>query len=163
MKLSVIFPFALLMITLHSCTQNGAANLPNYKDSTFTAVCYIAPDGRDTAFLTLKKYNSKTEGDLFIKYAKKDRNQGVLRGNFNGDSLFVDYIFRIGDKGYWYKNPLALLKKDGKLFLGVGKMETRMGKTYFRKDIPIDFSRGRFVFEPVTCKNSDDKNHNDKK
>ena len=152
MKRLTILPLALLLITVYSCNQNGGSNVKNKADSSFTTACYVAADGQDTAHLTLKNYKTKTEGDLIINYAKKDKNDGVVRGTFKGDTLFVDYTFRIGNKGYWYKNPLALLKKDGKLFLGVGKMETMLGKTYFRKDIPIDFSAGKFVFAPVECK-----------
>lgn len=152
MKRFTILPLALLLITVYSCNQNGGSNVKNSADSTFTTSYYVAADGQDTAHLTLKNYKTKVEGDLIINYAKKDKNDGVVKGTFKGDTLFVDYTFKIGDKNPFYKNPLALLKKDGKLFLGIGKMESTFGKTYFRKDIPIDFSAGKFVFEEVQHK-----------
>lgn len=153
MKLAALFIPALLLTALYSCNQNGAPAV-NPADTVSTSTCYIAVDGQDTAHLTVKKYRSKVGGELVIdfKAEEKGQNYGEIKGAFKGDTLFVDYIFRVGIKPQWHKNPLALLQKDGKLHMGIGKMETMLGKTYFRKDIPIDFSKGRFVFEPVDCK-----------
>jgi hypothetical protein len=117
--------------------------------------CYVAIDGTDTAFLDLNILdNGAIDGNLLIKFADKPKNTGILAGKFSGDTLFVDYSFTLGEaETPIYKNPLAFLKKDGKLTLGVGQIETTLGKSYFVKGQPINFERGKFTFEPGACKN----------
>ena len=89
---------------------------------------------------------------MLIKYDHKDPNKGKIAGKFNGDTLFVDYTFTVGDiNKAIYKNPLAFLKKDNQLVMGVGQIETMLGKSYFVKDKPINFERGKFTFQPGTC------------
>lgn len=117
--------------------------------------CYVAISGLDTAYLNLNSTEAgKVEGNLLIKYMGKDQNIGTIAGKFNGDTLFVDYTFTLGetDKPI-YKNPLALLKKDNQLILGVGQIETTLGRSYFVKGMPINFERGKFTFEASACKN----------
>ncbi|MNH42269.1 hypothetical protein D3C79_1039360 [compost metagenome] len=88
-----------------------------------------------------------------INYIDKGKNEGIVAGAYKGDTLFVDYTFKIGTENKtMYKNPLAFLKKDGKLILGVGQIETSMGKSYFVKGKPIDFEKGRFTFDSAVCK-----------
>jgi len=152
MKPSILFSLLLAFPFLYSCNRQGGHSSGPKSDTSSTKTCYIAIDGKDTATLTVKEYAKKTGGTLVLNLDKKDNNNGQIEGNFKGDTLFVDYVFQIGNKGRWYRNPLAFLKKDGNLIMGVGEMETTWGKTYFRKDVPIDFTKGRFSFEPVDCK-----------
>ncbi|RZK41722.1 MAG: hypothetical protein EOO90_10235 [Pedobacter sp.] len=118
-------------------------------DSNAVKECYIAVDAADTAFLDLTKAsNGDVTGNLLIKYAEKPQNKGTFAGKFSGDTLFVDYSFINGEaKTPIYKNPLAFLDSAGKLTLGVGVIETSMGRSYFVKDKSISFERGKFVFE----------------
>lgn len=151
MKLSNLFPLAVIAVLLYSCSQSGGSS-EKKADSTFTTECYKATDRQDTATLTLETHaDKKITGHLVFDFDKKDKNDGSIKGEFKGDTLYVDYEFKVGENAY-HKNPLAFLKKDGKLILGVGKMETRFGKTYFRKDLPINFDGGRFIFETAECK-----------
>lgn len=116
--------------------------------------CYVAIDGTDTAYLNLNITESgNIDGNLLIKYTGKDQNIGAVSGKFRGDTLFVDYTFTLGktDKPI-YKNQLALLKKDKLMILGVGQIETTLGRSYFVKGEPINFERGKFTFEPSVCK-----------
>ncbi|MBB5634769.1 hypothetical protein HDE68_000654 [Pedobacter cryoconitis] len=144
--------FTVLSSTaLYSCTQNNSPAKPPEK--AISTTCYIAIDGKDTARMELDSFSKqKVKGNLIISYDQKDNNNGEIEGTFKGDTLIVNYTFKIGKKPVVYKNPLAFLKKDGKLIMGIGKMETTMGRTYFRKDIPIDFGQGRFTYAPVECK-----------
>jgi hypothetical protein len=66
--------------------------------------------------------------------------------------LFVDYVFSPAntDRG-GYTNPLVFLRKDKKLIMGVGQIETTLGRSYFVKGKPLNFERGKFVFEPTAC------------
>ena len=50
-----------------------------------------------------------------------------------------------------FKNPLAFLKVGENMVLGVGQIETHLGRSYFVKNKPIDFVIARFRFVPMDC------------
>lgn len=116
--------------------------------------CYVAVSDKDTAFLNLNITEAgEVDGNLLIKYDGKDQNEGAVAGKFRGDTLFVDYTFSVGDTNKTvYKNPLALLKKDSQMVLGVGQIETTLGRSYFVRGKAINFERGKFTFDPSDCK-----------
>jgi hypothetical protein len=115
--------------------------------------CYVAIFEGDTAKLKVNLIDSNTvEGTLHIKYAQKPQNDGTIKGSFKGDTLWVDYSFKTGNNPQEYSNPLAFLKKGNDLAMGVGVIETYMGRSYFAKDKPINFERGKFNFSPQNCK-----------
>jgi len=133
----------------YSCNQDNGKNPEQPIDTT----CYMAADGKDTARMEINSFSKgKVSGNLLINYHKKDNNHGEFEGMYKGDTLFVIYSFKIGKNPEGYKNPLAFLKKDGKLVMGIGKMEGVLGRIYFRKDVPIDFTQGRFTYVPAACK-----------
>ena len=150
---------ALILISvlpfLASCgNTEKKKNAANVIDSNAKKECYIAIDGADTAYLDLRLSTTNVDGDLLIKYADKAHNKGTVSGKFSGDTLFVDYTFNVGEtKSPTYKNPLAFLKKDKQLILGVGVIETSYGRSYFVKDKPINFEKGKFTFDLGNCKN----------
>lgn len=163
MKNSIYLLAVIASSLIFSCNQ------PKYgedktADSTSTATvneqCYQALTEKDTAdlkFVTAK--DGKVTGDLVMKYGLKPNeverviNTGKVEGSFSGDTLYLNYLYRAGSLNKTlYQNPLALLKKDGKLIMGVGKIETSVGRSYFVKNQPIDFEKGRFKFDPTDCK-----------
>lgn len=159
MKSTPLYLAIMAIPLLFSCNQSGNKG-SELKDSLAMAdtmtnkQCYSAVDGKDTANLVIKTTNSgKVTGKLLINYAEKGKNDGEIAGAFRGDTLFVDYTFKIGTENKTvYKNPLAFLSKDGQLFLGVGQIETTMGRSYFVKGKPISFDKGRFTFAAADCK-----------
>jgi len=160
MKKSALYLALIALPLAFSCNQGGDKS-SELKDSTMIDTadapvsneCFIAVDGVDTAHLNvITSKLGKVTGGLVIKYHEKATNDGLIDGKFRGDTLFVDYTFKIGENKTIYKNPLALLKKDGKLVLGVGQIETSLGRSYFVKGKPINFERGRFTFAPTACK-----------
>lgn len=163
MKNSIYFLAFLASGLVFSCNQ------PQYKtdqtaDSTSTAAikdqCYLALFEKDTADLKIRTAaDGKVTGDLVMRYGLKPNsverviNKGKVEGSFHGDTLFLNYLYTSGSLNKTlYQNPLALLKKGEKLILGVGQIETSVGRSYFVKNKPIDFDKGRFKFEPVECK-----------
>lgn len=150
-KLPLLF-LSLISLYLFSCNQ-GSSTKTTVKstDTVFKLSCYRAIDGKDTAFLQLKDFKKRTEGSLLFKFFKKDKNDGDIKGTYKGDTLFVNYGYHVGKETNWHINPVALLKKDGKLVMGVGKIGYLLGIPYFDKKVPIDFEQGRFIFEPVEC------------
>lgn len=160
MKNSALYLSLLALPLLFSCNQDAQRN-KELKDSLAAVAkglapkeCYMAIDETDTARMTIRPgLNNKITGDLVINYKAKGKNDGAFVGAYKGDTLFVDYTFKIGTTNSTvYKNPLAFLKKDGKLILGVGQIETSVGKSYFVKGKPINFDKGRFTFATVECK-----------
>lgn len=122
--------------------------------------CYTAVFQKDSAFLQLDTMaQGKVKGHLVIKYgeivppaAKKEYYDGEIDGKFTGDTLFADYRFtNAADKGI-YQNPVALLKRDGKLLMGSGATENYLGKTWFVNHKAINFDKSRFQFVPGDCK-----------
>lgn len=152
--LPYLFVFAAVPV-FFSCNQesnNGAAN--DKADSVLNKTCYLAVDGPDSAKMMVDETaKGKIKGSLYIKFEEKGPNDGTFEGEFKGDTLFVDYSFTINTTNKTiYKNPLAFLKKDGKLLMGVGQIQTTLGRSFFVKGKPIDFEKGRFQFAPVDCK-----------
>jgi hypothetical protein len=145
---------SLVLISFAACTGNGTEKTTKAvtEDSVSTKNCYLSIDGTDSSWLNLETSKSgKVTGNLLIKFEKMPKNDGEISGTMKGDTLFVDYTFKVGESDVVRKNPLALLKKDETLILGVGVIETSLGKSYFVKDKPIDFERGRFTYQPKDC------------
>lgn len=114
--------------------------------------CYKAIYEKDTIDLKLNTLKSgKISGDMVMKVASAEK-KGEVKGEFHGDTLFVDYTFiDSANKNKTFKNPMAFLKRDKQLILGNGTMQTTMGVTYLVKDIPIDFDRVKYKFDSVDC------------
>ena len=145
---------SVLILSCNQSTEKSGqeAEIKKVVDSSMME-CYQAIDGVDTASLKLLlDTNGKVTGPLTINYLDKEDNNGLIDGKFSGDTLFAHYTFKIGSNKTTYKNPLAFLKKDGKLILGVGQIETFLGVSRFVKGKPISFEKGRFTFAPVDCK-----------
>ena len=160
-KTSILFVlFASLFI--YSCNQGTKDSSQGSADSlALSNLCYTAVFEKDTAQLKVQTdANGKITGDLTINYGEvkpnsleKVINVGTIAGNFRGDTLFVDYTHTSGSinkKGF--KNPLAFLKVGENLILGVGDIETHLGRSYFVSGKPINFEIARFKFIPVDCK-----------
>ena len=158
MKNQVLFTLLCASALFASCSQNSDGNKSKEAgaaktDTVGTKECYVALDSNDKATLKLRTLaDGKVTGNLLIAYHEKGKNDGTLEGKFSGDTLFVDYTFKIGTENPTvYKNPLAFLKKDGQLIMGVGVIETYLGRSYFAKDKPIRFDRSKFIFDPAAC------------
>lgn len=157
MKRTIIYTILAAMPLVYSCGQNTEKNNKDAaasQDSLFTNECYAAVDSNDKADLKLKIHDGKeVTGSLVINYFEKGKNDGVIDGAYRGDTLFVDYTFKIGTENPTvYKNPLAFLKRGDSLILGVGQIETSLGRSYFVKGKPIRFDRSKFIFSPEECK-----------
>ncbi|MEO5911980.1 MAG: hypothetical protein ABIP95_13900 [Pelobium sp.] len=150
MKKSILFILPIAF-ALFSCNQNSkTATESNTNDSLGGEVqCYSAVNGADSATLKTSKKNGRIVGELAFNFSKKDDTQGTISGEFKGDTLFLEYSFIY--KGTEYNNPQVFLKKGAKLLQGSGELETMLGRTYFKKDVPINFEEG-FAFEPSNCK-----------
>ena len=151
---TALFAFPLM----YSCTQqtdttDAKAKAEAEMDSLATKSCFVAKDEGDQADLELRLLSDgKVKGNLVINYAEKGNNNGEIEGEFKGDTLFVDYTFKVGTENPTvYKNPLAFLKQGDQMILGVGQIETSMGKSYFVRGKEIRFDKSKFTFTSVPC------------
>ncbi|MGM9478475.1 hypothetical protein ACS5PU_18775 [Pedobacter sp. GSP4] len=140
----------------YACNPNNktSKNSKTKTDSVVSGGCYTAVFEKDTAAMNVEIHASgKVTGSLLVNYADKPQNSGTILGKFEGDTLYVDYRFKTGeDTVSVYTNPLAFLKKDGKLIMGVAQIETTLGRSYFVKGKPINYEAGKFTFMEGNCK-----------
>jgi len=146
---SVVFP-ALIM-----CHEGKGSKTENLKLPVRKIVryCYVAVDQKDSAFLNLITYGkAKLKGNLVIRHSGRPMNTGHFFGEVKGDTLFLTYHFYKGmDSSKRYTNPLALLKTQDTLILGTGHILHKLGRSYFDKNVPVNFRKGRFHFGIVEC------------
>jgi len=156
MKKNPIYLVLISIPFIFACNQNNQAdsNSANKNDSLTNQICYAAAFEKDSATMIIKTFSSgKIKGSLLVRYGSKPENNGLIEGKFKGDTLYVDYRFNTGgDTTKVFTNPLAFLKKDGKLIMGVGQIETTLGRSYFVKGKPINYEAGKFIFNEVNCK-----------
>jgi hypothetical protein len=106
---------------------------------------YTAIYERDTAMLTIIRKGKKIEGKLRFIYGSGIPQGGTIKGIVKGDTILADYHYQ-SQKGQWQRNPIAMLRKGGKLYMGVGETKFAWGRTYFANTASIDYEKGRFVF-----------------
>ncbi len=137
MKKSVIYTLLAAIPLVYSCTRNtdktGAEGSAAQLDSVAKNECYTAIDSNDKAELAINTLNNnEVKGNLVINYFEKGKNDGLISGKFHGDTLFVDYTFKIGTENPTvYKNPLAFLKQGDSLILGVGSDRNKLRQVVF--------------------------------
>ena len=154
MRNPLILASVVCVFVLASCNQDSkkTSEQTEVAEVLKDSVCYASTFEADKANMILRNYESgKVGGSLNIDNSSGKNNTGTLNGKFRGDTLFVEYKFTSGTKDV-FTNPLAFLKKDGKLIMGVGQIETTMGRSYFVKDRPINFEVGKFIFQQENCK-----------
>ena len=153
MKKNLLYLSFVTVPFIFGCSQSEK-KAEAKQDSVVNQTCYASSFEKDSAAMVVKTTASgQVTGSLLIKYGEKLQNNGKINGKFSGDTLLVDYRFNTGsDTTKAFTNPLAFLKKDGKLIMGVAQIETTMGKSYFVKDKPINYEAGKFTFVEVPCK-----------
>lgn len=112
-----------------------------------TQVSYRAINKNDTAALDLTFYDQAFYGKLVINFGCTFKDSGDVNGIVKGDTLKGTYYFRHVGTAKRERHPIALLKKDGKLIMGVGTMEIYMNMRFFKKSEPIDYTNVKYIFE----------------
>jgi hypothetical protein len=158
MKIALLFCVSITLFFIAACDGKRSSKVSQKEDDTSATIkqeCYIATFEKDTAYLNIKtSKKTKVEGTLLIQYGNNPKNDGTIKGQFNGDTLFAEYTYTIGSyKERINKNPLAFLVKGDSLILGIGEIETYVGRSYFKPGAPINFDKGRFRFVKTECKN----------
>ncbi|MES3017909.1 MAG: hypothetical protein V4721_09030 [Bacteroidota bacterium] len=149
-QLLILISLSALSIGVMSCNQQQPKKKISVPEKV---VCFQSVSGSDTAWLSIDTANTPMAGTLKFNYTgKRQLYEGQFTGKMHGDTLKGYYDFKINKENPSFRNPVALLKKDGKLVMGVGQFMTVMGTGEFDDRVPIDYSIARFIFEPVDCK-----------
>ncbi|MBF4516316.1 hypothetical protein IRZ71_08180 [Flavobacterium sp. ANB] len=155
MKKLVLACILLAGVGFQSCKKNETQTdaVKAVEEKIVSTQCYRAVYEKDTLDLKLNTLQSgKITGSMIMNVASSTIKTGEIKGEFHGDTLFADYTFvEVTNKNKTFKNPMAFLKKDKRLILGNGTMQTTMGVTYLVKDKPIDFDRVKYKFETAEC------------
>ena len=149
-KLLITFVFAFSFF-IFSCNREQPKQLVVEKKM----VCYQSISGSDTAWLSIDTAQKIIAGNLTFNYTgKKEIFDGKFKGIMRGDTLIGHFDFKVNNANPPFRNPVAFLKRDRKFTMGVGQFMMVMGFAEFDDRVPIDYEKGRFIFEEVTCKPS---------
>lgn len=139
----------LTLIILAGCRRTKTIAEQMDQQST---VCYRAISGGDTAWLSIDTSKKQMIGFFRVNYVKQKRiYDGQIKGQIHGDTLKGHFDFKVNEVDKWYRNPVAFLKRDGRLTMGVGEITMIWGSAYFDEKKKIDYGKGRFVFEEGEC------------
>ena len=114
----------------------------------YNHVVYRAVNNKDTAILAINKSDKRFYGRYEISYYRVGKDSGDVRGDIKGDTLRGDFHY-ISNGGSWKRIPIALLKKENKLFLGSGVISTYMNLPCFMPGTPVEYNNSKFVFEEI--------------
>ncbi|KQO21368.1 hypothetical protein ASF10_13895 [Flavobacterium sp. Leaf82] len=131
----------LIIILIVSCNSKD-------KKSEYNHIVYHAVNGKDTAILAININDKRFYGRYERSYYQQGKDSGDVRGDIKGDTLRGDFHF-ISNGGSWKRIPLALLKKDNKLFLGSGVIGIYFNLPCFMPGTPIEYHNSKFVFEEI--------------
>ncbi|MBB5636807.1 hypothetical protein HDE68_002720 [Pedobacter cryoconitis] len=108
---------------------------------------YQAVAKSDTASLKIILKKKEFYGQLEVNYSGLYKDSGDVSGIVKGDTLKGSFYYQRYGKGPKRRIPIALLKKDHQLVMGIGEMEVYMNITFFKKGVPIDYQHSKFVFQ----------------
>lgn len=145
-RIQPILLLSALTIFLLSCTETKP-----YKPKMKNARCYIAIDRADTAWLKVDTTDQKFFGELAFNFNNEKHFVGDVKGLVKSDTLDGHYVFKVNQAKVWHRNPVSFLKQGKTLTMGIGEINILLGAVFFNEHVPIDYNRGRFVFNEVGC------------
>ena len=134
-----------IIFAIYVCSSNSNSAV----EQNNTKTLYRAINKDDTATFNIHLTDKEFFGQFEINYHGAYKDSGDVTGIVKGDTLKGTYRFQHYGVEEWHRTPIALLKKDGKLIMGVGSMEIYMNIRYFKKRIPINYQDPKFVFEKL--------------
>ncbi|WP_428233037.1 hypothetical protein [Flavobacterium sp.] len=141
MNIKTLFFLSSVLIFLFSCNSKD-------EKSKYNHIVYQAINEKDTAILAININDKRFYGRYERTYYQQGKDSGDVRGDIKGDTLRGDFHY-ISNGGNWKRIPLALLKKENKLFLGSGIITTYFNLPCFMPGTPIEYHNSKFIFEEV--------------
>jgi hypothetical protein len=143
MNKGLLYVSLMLVLLITSCTEEKGKGRQQQK------VLYKSINKDDTASLRIILTDRTFEGQYEINYHGLYKDSGDVNGIIKGDTLKGTYHYQHYGTEEFYRIPIALLKKNNKLIMGVGDMEIYMNMTFFKKTVPIDYKNPKFIFEQM--------------
>ena len=140
MRKTFLFIFIVFSFLI-SC--NSKENKDKYNYVVYQAV----NNNKDTATLAIKISDKRFYGRYERSYYRNGKDSGDVRGDIKGDTLRGDFHY-ISNGGGWKRLPIALLKKENKLFLGNGVVGTYMNLPCFLPGT-LNYEDSKFVFKEI--------------
>lgn len=140
-----------ILITLFSCKKEAAVEATPEVAAEIPAVeeCYKGILKEDTIAMTLViKDNLITDGQLSYHFFEKDRNDGTLKGEIKGDTLFADYTFM--SEGKQSVREVAFLKEGDAYIEGYGESVEKNGKMSFKDSKKLKFD-SKSILSKAEC------------
>lgn len=109
---------------------------------------YFATNGKDSSCLKLSISEHEFYGQYEIKYSQHMKDSGNVSGKLTGDTLKGNFHY-LGYGGSMKRMPLALLRREGKLYLGKGLVGTYMNIPCFMPGTPIEYDGAEFIFAEI--------------
>ncbi|HMI06210.1 MAG TPA: hypothetical protein VK528_01590 [Flavobacterium sp.] len=111
--------------------------------------CYKGILKEDTIAMTLViKENLVTDGQLHYHFFEKDKNDGTLKGEIKGDTLFADYTFM--SEGKQSIREVAFLKQGDSYLEGYGESVEKDGKMMFKDTKKLKFD-SKTILSKAEC------------
>ena len=111
--------------------------------------CYKGILKEDTIAMTLViKENEITNGQLSYHFFEKDKNDGTLKGQIKGDTIFADYTFM--SEGKQSVREVAFLKEGDAYIEGYGEMHEQGAKMIFKDAKHLKFD-GKTILSKAEC------------
>lgn len=136
-----------MRLFLFFCVLFVSCNSKEDKDK-YHRTLYRAVNKKDTAILDINMNDKRFFGRYEISHYGTGKDSGDVRGDLRGDTLRGDYHY-ISFGGSWKRVPLAILKKNEKLYLGKGVIGTYFNLPCFVPEVPIEYNNSEFVFEEI--------------
>jgi hypothetical protein len=153
MKTKILLP--LLVGALAACQnrakQDGETAAEEISVAPLeTTTCYQYQTENDLATLRLIFAGDVVNGELVYQLHEKDKNEGVVAGEFQGDFLLAEYTFM--SEGVTSVRQVAFMRRGDDLVEGFGEMKEDMGKMVFVDPTALNFDdSGGIVLRKVSC------------
>ena len=154
-------PFFFLIIagTLSACPSPSEKNTGTEaaRDSvqeeeavseTESLRCYAYINNNDTIWMHLNTEGETVNGKLAYKFFEKDKSQGTLEGEMQGDTLFANYRFM--SEGMTSEREVAFLKQGDTFVEGYGDVEEQNGRMVLKNKGSLNFNSNT-VLRKVAC------------
>jgi len=146
----IILPM-LVILTFTSCKKEAAATkIPKtVAEKNAIETCYKGILKQDTIVMSLViKDNLITEGKLSYHFFEKDKNEGTLKGEIKGDTIYADYTFM--SEGSQSVREVAFLKQGNSYIEGYGDVKEYNGKMIFKDVKHLKFD-SKMVLVKTDC------------
>ena len=123
----------LIILAFASCKKEPAVSKTpeTVAEKPTIEACYKGILKQDTITMSLViKDNLITDGKLSYHFFEKDKNDGTLKGEIKGDTIYADYTFM--SEGQQSVREVAFLKQGDTYIEGYGDVKEYNGKMIFK-------------------------------